>query len=180
VLGRLLRLLLAIPLLVACEAGPVPSPSDVADDPCAGGLPERTSPTDHPVAVLHVNGDDLLPVVGEIDWRGSPAPVATNAPRPVHVQRFTVLQVRQASHAAIRMSDGVSIAAWRVAAQPDGSFRAGATEYAEWASGDETTGLVCVPLEAGSWAIRANLSFADDAGRGTFYWRLNLGETPSG
>lgn len=179
-LRQSLRLLLAVPLMVACGAGPVPSPSGVAVDPCAGELPARTSPTDYPVAVLHVNGDDLPPVVGEIDWRDSPAPVATTAPRPVHVQRFTVLQVRQASHAAIRMSDGVSIAAWRVAAQPDGSFRAGATEYSEWASGEETTNLVCVPLEAGSWAIRADLTFADGAGSGTYYWRLNLGETPSG
>ena len=172
--------IIAILVITACTAGPAPSPS-VEARPCEAELPPRTSPTDYPLAILHVNGDDLPPVVGEVDWRGGAEPLATSAPRPVHVQRFTVLQVRQAAEAAIRMSDGVSIAEWRVTAQPDTAFRAGDTEpVTEWTSGSDPGDVVCVPLEAGSWAIRADLTFADAAGSGTYYWRLNVGEAPSG
>ena len=64
--------------------------------PAPKDLPPRTSPTDYPVAVLHAAGDDLPPVVGEVEWLGGDEPVATVAPRAVNLQRFTVLQVRGA------------------------------------------------------------------------------------
>ena len=42
------------------------------------------------------------------------------------------------------------------------------------------TELVCVPVEDGAWAIRAEITFADEGGQGTFYWRLNVSESTNG
>ena len=177
--GRTLGALLAISILgSACT--PTPTPSEAAGDACGEDLPPRTS-TDYPVAVLHAAGDDLPPVVGEVDWLGGDEPVATVAPRPAHLERFTVLQVQGVSEISLRMTDGVAIAAWQVSAIPDASFRAGDIESgSDWGGGSEVTQLVCVPVENGTWAIRADVTFADDAGRGTFYWRLNVSESPNG
>jgi len=178
--GRTLGALLAISILgVACT--PTPTASEAAGGACGEDLPPRTSPTDYPVAVLHAAGDDLPPVVGEVEWLGGDEPVATVAPRPAHLERFTVLQVQGVSEISLRMSDGVSIAAWQVAAIPDAAFRAGDIESgSDWGSGSEVTDLVCLPVEDGTWAIRADVTFADDAGHGTFYWRLNVSESPNG
>ena len=177
---RSLGALLAVGMMAgACT--PAPAPSETAGGACAQDLPPRTSPTDYPVAVLHAAGDDLPPVVGEVDWRGGNEPVATAAPRAVELQPFTVLPVRGLSEVSLRMSDGVSIAAWQVKAIGDVSFRAGdVLDGTEWSSGREETDLVCVPISDGAWAIRADITFADDGGRGTFYWRLNVSESPSG
>lgn len=167
--------------IVAVGCTPQPTPSEAGGGPCAEDLPPRTSPTDYPVAVLHAAGDDLPPVVGEVEWLGGDEPVATEAPRGAHLERFTVLQVQGSREISLRMSDGVSIAAWQVRAIPDSTFRAGDIEGGtEWAGGSDVTDLVCVPIEDGAWAIRADITFADDAGRGTFYWRLNVSESPNG
>ena len=177
--ARLLgALLVAVVAAVGCT--PAPSPSEAAGGSCAEDLPPRTSPTDYPVAVLHAAGDDLPPVVGEVEWLGGEAPVATVPPRPVNLERFTVLQVRGLSEISIRMSDGVAIAAWRVAAIPDAGFRAGDIAGGRaWGSGTETTDLVCLPIRDGAWAIRADITFDGDEGHGTFYWRLNVSDSPS-
>lgn len=167
--------------IVAVGCTPQPTPSEADGGACAEDLPLRSSPTDYPVAVLHAAGDDLPPVVGEVEWLGGEEPVATAAPRGAHLERFTVLQVQGLSEISLRVSDSVSIAAWRVLAIPDTTFRAGDTEGGtEWGSGSELTDLVCVPIEDGAWAIRADITFADDAGHGTFYWRLNVSESPTG
>ena len=177
---RSLAVLLAV-CIPAVGCTQQPTPSEVAGGACAEDLPPRTSPTDYPVAVLHAAGDDLPPVVGEVEWLGGDQPVATAAPRGAHLERFTVLQVQGSSEISLRMSDGVTMAAWQVTAIPDVSFRAGDVESGtEWGSGSEVTDLVCVPIEDGAWAIRADVTFADDAGRGTFYWRLNVSASPNG
>lgn len=166
---------------VAVACGPAPTPSEAPGGACAEDLPARTSPVDYPVAVLHVAGDDLPPVVGEVEWLGGDEPVSTVAPRAVHLQRFTVLQVQGVSEVSLRLTDGVSIAAWQVIAIPDAGFRSGETEAGtEWGTGSEVTDQACVPVRDGSWAIRADVTFADDAGRGTFFWRLNVSESPNG
>jgi hypothetical protein len=177
-LGALLVLALAVN---ACANEPTPAPSELPGGACAEDLPVRTSPTDHPLAILHLAGDDLPPVIGEVEWRGGDEPVETTAPRPVHLERFTVLQARGVTELSIRLTDERPTAAWRVIAIPDNQFRAGETESGtEWSRGDEPAPLVCVQLEDGAWAIRADLTFADDAGHGTFYWRVNVSETASG
>jgi hypothetical protein len=173
--GWLGALLLAVLTGTGCTQTS-PRPSEAAAGACAAELAPRTSPTDYPVAVLHVGGEDLPPVVGEVEWLGDAEPVSTAAPRAIHLERFTVLQVAEATQLALRMTDGVSIAAWRVEALPNATFRSGDTDGGEeWASGDEPAELVCVPIVAGEWVVRADLTFADDDGHGTFYWRLNVG-----
>jgi len=170
-----LAALLSVGIAVAA-CTPSPSPSEPGGGACASDLPERTSPTDYPVAVLHVRGDDLPPVIGEVEWRGGDEPVATTAPLAVGLERFTVLQVPDGTEFSLRMSDGVSIAEWQVDALPAAGFRAGDLETAtELSAGSEATELICVAVEAGEWAIRATLTFADGTGSGTFYWRLNVG-----
>ena len=177
---RSLGALLALGV-VAVACAPAPAPSQTAGGACAEGLPPRTSPTDYPVPVLHAAGDDLPPVVGEVEWLGGDEPVATVAPRAVNLQRFTVLQVEGLADVSLRMSDGVSIATWQVTAIPDVSFRAGDLDGGtEWSSGRDVSDLVCVPITDGAWAIRADITFADDAGSGTFFWRLNVSESQNG
>jgi hypothetical protein len=170
--------LMAVSLAVAACAGPAPQPSEAPGGPC-GELPARTSPTDFPVAVLHVAGDDLPPVVGEIEWLGGDEPLATAAARAIHLERFTVLQVSGASEMSLRMSDDVSIAEWQVDAIPNDAFRRGELDGGEsWSTGSEPSDVVCVPIENGGWLIRAELTFADEAGHGVYYWRLNVDEAP--
>jgi len=166
-------------LLAACASAPDPS---VLADECSSELPARTSPVDYPVAILHVAGDDLAPVVGEVEWLGAGEPVATTAPRPVHLERFTVLQTQGHSHASLRMTDDVAIETWRIDALPLAAFRAGDLETGRvrWIEGDGPTEVICVPISDGEWAIVGDLTFADDAGSATFYWRLNVIEAPSG
>lgn len=175
---------LAVLVAVALGSGacsPAPSTTERLGGACAEDLPPRSSPTRFPVAILHVAGDDLPPVLGEIEWLGGDDPVATAAPRAVHLERFTVFQVRDAAEISLRMTDGVSIAGWRVTAIADTEFRAGdVASGVEWSAGDEVSDLVCVPIVDGAWAIRADLRFAEDGGRGTFYWRLNVAGSPNG
>jgi hypothetical protein len=127
------------------------------------------------VAVLHVNGDDLPPVVGAIAWSGGSEPVSTTAPRPVHRERFTVLQVSGISDVSVRMTDGVQLASWRVEAQMADEFRTeGPGPGAAWVEGDGSIDVLCIPVTDGEWVLRADLTFADEQGTGTFYWRLNV------
>jgi len=171
---------MAVALATGCAAGPTDSPTDSSGDACAGDLPPRTSPTDYPVAVLHLDGDDLAPVVGAVDWQGGETPVATTAARAIHLERFTVLLARDTSEMSVRMSDEVAIDEWRVDALPADGFRAGDTETGtEWSRGSEATELICVPLESGRWVIRAELTFTDGDGRGTYYWRVDVDGTGS-
>ncbi|MEO5985919.1 MAG: hypothetical protein ABIW50_01455 [Candidatus Limnocylindria bacterium] len=159
-------------ILGACVASD-PGPSEA--DACSSTLPARTSPVDHPVAVLHVRGDDLPPVVGAIEWSGGSEPVATTAALPVHRERFTVLQVTGVSDVSVRMTDGVGLAAWKVEAQLADEFRTeGPAPGVTWVEGEGTTDVLCVPVTDGEWVVRADLTFADEQGEGTFYWRLNI------
>lgn len=177
---RSLGALIAVGILAAA-CTPTRTASEDAGGACAEGLPARTSPTDYPVAVLHAAGDDLPPVVGDVEWLGGGEPVSTVPPRPVHLERFTVLQVQGLSQVSLRMTDGVSIAAWQVMAIPDSSFRSGDLESGTaWGSGSDVTDVVCVPVEDGAWAIRADITFAGEGGHGTFYWRLNVSEATNG
>ena len=173
----LVGLLLAI---TACSTAS-PEPSAVANV-CSGDLPERTSPLDYPLAVLYVAGNDLPPVVDEVEWLGGDEPIATTAPRAIHLQRFTVLQARGQPEVSLRMTDGVGIAAWTVDALPLDGFRRGDLETGRvrWSEGSEPAEVVCVPIADGEWAIMAEITFADDAGRATYYWRLNVSEATSG
>lgn len=167
-----------IALTLAGCATTVPSSQPAA--PCTSDLPPRTSPTDYPVAVLYVAGDDLPPVVGEVEWLGGDGPVSHQPPRDVHVEPFVVLQAEGKTDVSVRMSDGVRIAAWTIDAVPDSRFRSGDDESdrVRWSEGDEPTDVVCLPVRDGAWAIIADLTFADDAGSGTYYWRLNISATP--
>lgn len=167
-------------LTVAGCGTTAPSPSQVTPGPCTADLPPRTSPTDYPLAVLYVAGDDLPPVVGDVEWLGDGEPVTVAPVRPVHLERFTVLQARGQREVSLRMSDGVRIASWRVDAIPDGLFRSGdfETDRIRWTAGSELTEVVCIPIRDGEWAIAADVTFADDGGSGTYYWRLNVRETP--
>ncbi|MBA2264995.1 MAG: hypothetical protein H0W17_01275 [Chloroflexi bacterium] len=176
---RLLGLLAVGVTVVACSTGP--SQSEAAGGACADDLPARTSPTSYPVAVLNVAGDDLPPVVGEVEWLGDDEPVSTSAPRAVHLERFTVLQVREVTELSLRMTDDVSISGWQVDALPADTFRTGdSATFSEWTSGEASTDLICVPIVDGEWVVRADLTFADSGGSGTYYWRINVGEMPGG
>jgi len=158
------------------NASPSPSPREA----CSADLPARTSPTDYPLAVLHVAGEDLPPVVDVLEWLGGGEPVTIEPARSIHLQNFTVLQARGQPEVSLRLTDDVRIAAWRVDAIPDGLFRAGdlETDRIRWAEGDGPTDVVCVPIRDGNWAIVADITFADDGGGATYYWRLNISETP--
>ena len=114
-----------------------PAPSQTPGAACVEGLAPRTSPTDYPVAVLHAAGEDLLPVVGEVEWLGGDEPVATVAPRAAHLQRFIVLQVQGLTEVSLRMTDGVSIAAWQVTAISDVAFRAGEVDAGRSGAAEE-------------------------------------------
>lgn len=166
-------------MLVSCGTAS-PSPSEPPPSACRDDLPPRTSPTDYPLAVLYLAGDDLPPVVDELEWLGDGQPVVIAPERPIHLQSFTVLQARGQSEFSLRMTDGVRIAAWRVDGIPDGLFRAGdlETDRVRWAEGTGPTDVVCVPIRDGGWAIVADITFADDGGSATYYWRLNVSETP--
>jgi hypothetical protein len=175
------RSLVAILAAGVVAAACSPAPSHTPGVACVEGLAPRTSPTDYPVAVLHAAGEDLVPVVGEVEWLGGDEPVATVAPRAAHLQRFIVLQVQGLSEVSLRMSDGVSIAAWQVTAISDIAFRAGDLDaWTEWSSGGAVTDVVCLPITDGAWAVRADITFANDDGRGTYYWRLNVSESANG
>jgi hypothetical protein len=165
--------------LVGCGT-PSPSASQAPASACADDLPARTSPTDYPLAVLYVAGDDLPPVVDALEWLGDGEPITIEPARPIHLQNFTVLQARGQPEVSLRMTDGVRIASWRVEAIPGGLFRSGdlETDRVQWAAGDGPTDIVCVPIRDGEWAIVADITFADDAGNATYYWRLNISETP--
>jgi hypothetical protein len=175
--GSLLGTALLALILAGC-ATPVPSWQPAA--PCTSDLPPRTSPTDYPVGVLYVGGDDLPPVVGEVEWLGGDSPVSHLPPRDVQLERFSVLQVEGLTDVSVRMTDGVRIAAWAIDAVPDNRFRSGDVESdrVRWSEGDEPTDVVCLPVQDGDWAIIADLTFTDDAGSGTYYWRLNINATP--
>lgn len=164
--------------MIACSASvdpsATPNPSPTAAS-CEASLPARTSPVDYPVAVLYAAGDDLPPVIGEVRWSGGAEPVATTAPRSVHLERFTVLPVVGVEAVSIRMTDGVLLDAWTIDAIPADAFRAsGSEEGTPWAAGSSSTALICVPVVDGQWVVRGELTFADGEGRGTFYWRLNV------
>lgn len=170
--------------LTACSGGPAPSgtasaPSEAAA-PCNQDLPPRTSPLDYPLAVLGVGGDDLVPVAGAVEWLGGDEPVSYVPPRAVHLERFLVVQPSGEAEITLRMSDGVEIGAWTVDVVPDGQFRSGDLESdrVRWSEGSENTRVVCVPIQDGEWAVIADITFADDGGSGTYYWRLNVRETP--
>jgi hypothetical protein len=169
--------LVVLALTLAGCATTAPS-SPPAPDACADDLPPRTSPTDYPVAVLYVAGNDVPPVVGEVEWLGGDSPRSHQPPRAVHLERYTVLQAEAQAEISLRMSDGVRIATWTVDAVPDGRFRSGDLESdrVRWSEGNELTDLVCVPVQDGEWAIIADITFADDAGTGTYYWRLNVSQ----
>jgi hypothetical protein len=169
-------------LVATAACAPVSSPSPSVAGACSADLPPRTSPTDYPVAVLFLAGNDVPPIVHEVEWVGGAEPVATTDPRPAHLARFTVIQARGESNISVRMTDGVEIASWTVDAIPNATFRAGNEESGSvtWSEGSGPTALVCVPIADGEWAIRARLTFADDAGGGTFYWRINVAESPAG
>jgi hypothetical protein len=183
---RIVAALAVITGLVACDGDPpAPSGSGAASAPvsanCADDLPERTSPLDVPAAILYVNGDDLPPVVGDVEWLGGDQPATYEPPRPVHLEPYTVLQTRGQADVSLRMSDGVRIESWTVDAVPFAGFRAGdfETDSQRWSEGaNEPTDLVCVPITNGSWGIVATLTFADDGGTGTYYWRLIVTEVP--
>jgi len=170
----------AIGLATGSCASPAPSPS--VGGPCSHELPARTSPTDYPVAVLFLAGNDAAPVIRDLEWLGGDEPIATSDPRPVHLERFTVVQGRGQSEISLRMTDGVEIASWTVDAIPNATFRVGDEETGRvtWSEGAGPTDIVCIPIADGDWAIRGRLTFADDAGSGTFYWRINVVDTPSG
>lgn len=170
---------LLVALLAACATDPAPSPPPGA---CTDELAPRTSPTDYPLAVLYAAGDDVPPVVGEVEWLAGDEPVATDAARPVHLERFTVLQIQAQSEISLRMSDGVGIEAWTVDAVPDDEFRAGNldTGRIRWSEGSGPTNVVCLPVADGNWAVVAEITFADGAGGGTYYWRLNVSDVPGG
>lgn len=176
--ATLIRLAVLALTLAGCPTATPSSPPAAA--PCTTDLPPRTSPTDFPVAVLYVAGDDLPPVVGEVEWLGGDSPVSHQPPRAVHLERFSVLQAQGQVEVSVRMSDGVRIAAWTVEAVPDNRFRSGDLESdrVRWSEGDEPSDVVCLPVQDGEWAIIADVTFADDAGSGTYYWRLNVSQTP--
>lgn len=178
----------AVVLLAACGGGPppsstVPASAGASEAPAAcGGLPPRTSEeTDFPFPALHVNGDDLPPVVGGVRWTGDGDLVEHEPTRPVHLQVFTVLQARGQTEISLRMTDGVEIAAWRVDVVPASRFRIGdfETDRSTWSEGEGPTDLVCVPVTEGSWGVIGEITFADGAGSGTYYWRLNLTDVPN-
>ncbi|MBA2632175.1 MAG: hypothetical protein H0U86_04120 [Chloroflexi bacterium] len=174
--------LVLVALMLAACPGPAPAPSETAGGPCSSDLPPRTSPTDYPVAVLYVAGDDLPPVVGEVEWLGGDEPVSHEPLRAVHLERFTVLQAQGQAEVSMRMSDGVRIEAWTVDAVPDGLFRGGdyESDRVRWSKseGNEPTDVACIPVRDGEWTVIADVTFADDAGSGTYYWRLNVSQTP--
>ena len=179
--GGSLGLLVGVLLTAAACTTTSPEPSAVAGA-CSEDLPPRTSPTDYPLAVMYIGGNDLPPVVGEVEWLGGEEPISTTAPRAVHLQRFTVLQARGQSELSLRMSDGVAISAWTVDVLSGAQFRSGNLESdrVRWSEGSDPTEVVCVPIQDGDWAVVADITFADDAGSGTYYWRLNVSEAPSG
>ena len=171
--------------LTACSARPAPSetataPSAAAPAECDQDLPPRTSPTDYPLAVLGVGNEDLVPVVGEVEWLGGDEPVSYVPPRAVHLERFVVLQPSGEPQVTLRMSDGVAIGAWTVGVVPGGQFRSGDlnSDRIRWSEGSEETRVVCLPVQDGEWAVIADITFADGGGSGTYYWRLNISGTP--
>lgn len=172
--------------LAACVSDePEPSPpnptASVAPGPdCAPDLPPRTSPVDVPAAVLHVAGDDLPPVLGDIRFDGSEGEARSSPRIAIHLERFTVLQTSGNRQASIRMTDEVGIASWEVWAVSDAGFRRGdlETDRATWSAGDDPVDLVCIALSEGDWLIAAELVFADGQGEGTYYWRLNVRDVP--
>ena len=176
------RRLLGTPLIVAALAlGACSTPTPTVEaDICSPDLPPRTSPTDYPVAVLHVAGDDLPPVVGEVEWRGDDQPVTYEPDRAVHLQAFTVLQARGRAEFSLRMTDGVEIASWTVDVVPGPAFRRGdfETDRQRWGEGGTPAPIVCVPMEDGEWGVIADITFTDDTGQGTYYWRLNVVDAP--
>ena len=166
--------------VAACTA--TPTPTEPSADACRQDLPPKTSPTDFPVGVLYVSGDDLPPVIGEVEWLGGESIVTHEPPRAVKLERFIVLQARGESRVSLRMTDGVQIASWTVDALPEGTFRAGDFDSGRvrWSEGAEETSVVCVPVQDGQWALIADVTFADGEGHGTYYFRLNISETPAG
>lgn len=171
---------LTVLTLVVAACAAAPTPTEPAADPCTQDLPTRTSPTDFPIGVLYVSGDDLAPVVGEVEWLGGEGPVTYEPPRAINLERFTVLQAEGEIEVSLRMTDGVSLSAWTIDVVPDGTFRAGdfESDRERWSEGDGDTSVVCVPVQDGHWTVIADVTFADDAGHGTYYWRLNISETP--
>lgn len=67
-------------------------------------------------------------------------------------------------------------------AVPETRFRTGnyESDRVRWSEGGggEAVEVACIPVQDGQWAIIADVTFADDAGSGTYFWRLNVSQTP--
>ena len=103
-------------------------------------------------------------------------------PGAIHLERFTVLQAQGhlrglAAHDRWRRHRrrGTSTAI------PDVAFRSGDIEGGtEWSSGSEVTDLVCVPVAGRRLGHPRRHHVRRRWRHGTFYWRLNVSESPNG
>lgn len=159
----LLRVALASALVVAACAGPSP-PSPATEAPSDAA----TAAAAPPDALLTVDGAPA--VAGELGsytylGRGSDSPwLPATMLQPV--------QVGAGGRLVVRLANGEPIArgSARVA-------RAGDTEGAETEPlglSQEQQAVVIVGPGPGSWVLAVELDYADEAGSGLYFWRLEV------
>lgn len=138
--------------------------SDAAEVGCAP-LPEQAaaSAEGEPDALLWT-GDEDLPAIAGVDQAD------------LRQARFIVANVSSQDGLLLHLTNGARIADWEVFASDAMAFRTGRDdgELATWTEGApaEPVESVCVVPQPGDWLVEADVTFADDAGSGAYFWRL--------
>jgi hypothetical protein len=157
---------LAITLLAAACAGPAPSPMSATEVPGSPMIPDAVTP---PAAVLSVDGAPA--VAGELGsytylGRGSDSPWL---PAPM----LEPVQVGAAGDRLMaRLANGEPIAGGRARVARAADTQGMRTETLGLSQ--EQQSVVIVGPGPGSWVLAVELDYADGAGSGAYFWRLEV------
>jgi hypothetical protein len=163
---RSLRLIaVPIALLAAACAGPAPSPMSATEVP---GSPAIADPVTPPAALL--TGDGAPAVAGELGsytylGRGSDSPWLPAA-------MLQPVEVGAGERLVVQLANGEPIPAGsaRVAQAAD----AEGTRTESLGLSQEQQSLVIFGPGPGSWVLAVELDYADGAGSGVYFWRLEV------
>jgi hypothetical protein len=157
---------LAVTLLAAACAGPAPSPMSAAEVPGSPRLPDTVTP---PAAELSVDGAPA--VAGELGsyrylGRGSDSPWLPAA-------MLQPVQVNAAGDPlVVRLANGEPIAGGRARVARAADTQGTQTEALGLSL--EQQSVVIFGPGSGSWVLAVELDYADGAGSGAYFWRLEV------
>ena len=160
----LLLVALAIVMVVAACAGPAP-PSPATEPPSDQPTADAAVP---PAALLTIDGAPA--VAGELGsytylGRGSASPWL---PAPMLPQ----VEVGASGRLVVRLANGEPIAGGRARVARAGDTQGTQTE--SLGLSQEQQSLVIFGPGSGSWVLAVELDYADGAGSGAYFWRLEV------